>query len=73
MNPYQDVIDWLRSPEGSRWSEMRMKNAIVQANVTFRSLAGGWHLNRPTGDTIETPLYLAGVLSVKEQSECECR
>lgn len=23
-NPYQDVIDWLRSPDGELWSEQRM-------------------------------------------------
>jgi hypothetical protein len=26
-NPYQEVIDWLRSPAGEKWSENRMADA----------------------------------------------
>lgn len=46
-----------------------MREAVVHAEFACRSEYGGWHLNRVTGDTIDSPLYLAGVLSVKEQSE----
>lgn len=71
MNKFQDVIDWLRSPEGSRWSETRMREAVVHAQSADPD-GEGWHLNHPTGDTIFSPLYLSGVLSVKEQCEsCE--
>lgn len=30
---------------------------------------GGWNLTQITGDCVGTPLYLGGVLSVKEQEE----
>lgn len=29
VNPYQDVIDWLRSPQGETWSEARLLTARV--------------------------------------------
>lgn len=65
MNPYQDVIDWLRSDQGSAWSETRMMQAAVYA---ARHLGGAmaWHLNRSSQLGTTYPLYLAGVLSVKE-------
>ena len=70
MNPYQDVIDWLRSPEGSSWSEQRMRKAVMKA-FDLDGSGSMWNLNRMTGDTMDSPLYLGGVLSVKEDDECE--
>lgn len=67
MNEFQDVIDWLRSPEGSRWSEMHMREAVVHAQAVDPCSSEGWNLNLTDGHTIDSPLYLAGVLSVKEQ------
>lgn len=65
MNPYQDVIDWLRSPEGSKWSEQRMVHAGYESAALDGSI--NWRLNTPSGVTLwEVPLYLGGVLSVKE-------
>ena len=62
-NPYQDVIDWLRSPEGENWSEQRMRKARTLttrigpsrelATLTAYGVRGG-------------PLFLGGVLSVKD-------
>lgn len=58
MNPYQDIIDWLRSPDGERWSENRMSEGrrISDAGPVdyARAFAEG-----------ETPA-LIGVFSVKE-------
>lgn len=68
MNPYQEVIDWLRSDEGSKWSEMRMREARKFAAYSLVG-PGGWNLTQITGDCVGTPLYLGGVLSVKEQEE----
>lgn len=62
-NPYQEVIDWLRSPEGSEWSEKRMRDAR-----TFENRAGEivqLHTLNNYGYRVG-PLFLAGVLSVKE-------
>lgn len=78
MNPYQPVIDWLRSKEGEAWSEARMQRATFYANSELVGDRGGWHLNHRTGDTIATPLYLGGVLSIKEDvsgdgTEASCR
>ena len=72
MNPYQDVIDWLRSPEGERWSETRMHDAACTgAADSFLLAPSGWHLNRRDGSTTDSPLYLGGVLSVKEDEADE--
>ena len=30
-NPYQDVINWLRSPEGEQWSESRIWAARLES------------------------------------------
>lgn len=78
MNPYQEVIDWLRSAEGSRWSENRMKEAAWHACMLLDDGSGAWSLISRTGDTLFVPLYMGGVLSVKEDSACggasaECR
>jgi hypothetical protein len=37
-NPYQEVIDWLRSPEGERWSESRMQVARVTSGSAISNL-----------------------------------
>lgn len=34
MNPYQEVIDWLESPEGTAWSENRIRTARLASNFT---------------------------------------
>jgi hypothetical protein len=64
VNPYQDVIDWLRSPEGSGWSERRMQEAAYNAALQPGALS--WHLNRSDRLIGQYPLYMAGVLSVKD-------
>lgn len=56
-NPYQGVIDWLRSAEGCRWSEERLARASVNDN-TLIDYSGA--TNTPS------PLWLAGVFSIKE-------
>ena len=59
-NPYQAVIDWLRSPAGENWSEMRMTRA--RNNGSMEDLSATLNdYGLKTG-----PLYLGGVLSVKE-------
>jgi hypothetical protein len=59
-NPYQAVIDWLRSPEGEAWSEGRMRPVgvlgyVIQNSVIRNSAAMG-------------PAYLKGVFNIKEQN-----
>ena len=57
-NPYQDVIDWLRSPAGENWSEERMvaarRGARVSTAVTY-------------GDP--SVLLWKGILSVKTDDD----
>lgn len=68
VNPYQEVIDWLRSDEGSSWSEHRMQEARVYADYSLVG-PGAWHLNQRTDDDTFSPLYLSGVLSVKDDEK----
>lgn len=55
----REVIDWLRSPEGERWSEARIAEAR-QYNGNF-----GHTLNQ-YGTTGRPEIWLGGVLSVKD-------
>jgi hypothetical protein len=56
-NPYQDVIDWLRSPDGEFWSEQRLKTA-ARSNGTY-----GHTINRYGAQGY---LWMGGVLCVKD-------
>ena len=59
VNPYQDVIDWLRSPEGETWSEARIRQAaVVNGNSGHTCTRYGTR-----GD-----LWMGGMFSVKEDT-----
>lgn len=58
-NPYQEVIDWLQSPEGTSWSE----NRIWQAKITAGDTAA-WVGTTSYGD--RQVMWMGGVMSVKE-------
>lgn len=57
-NPYQGVIDWLRSAEGCRWSEKRLARARGEGEgvgvVTYDYLNSS------------SPLWLGGMFSIKD-------
>ena len=57
-NPYQPVIDWLRSPEGEAWSEQRLAHDYWQPSVSDY---------QRTTYNVSGPAYLRGIFSVKEQ------
>lgn len=59
-NPYQDVIDWLRTPEGERWSEERMRVARVMHSSGQLTLTA-------YGD--KELLIWKGILSVKSDED----
>lgn len=63
-NPYQDVIDWLRSPEGERWSEERLMKGFHRAYRELGTGNGGPGLMSvvlpPWG-----PVSLPGVFTIK--------
>ena len=67
-NPYQDVIDWLKSPEGEQWSEQRLEKARY-----IGMLANGQPSFNSTLVTYSARVVahygfgLAGVFSIKEQ------
>lgn len=65
MNPYQDVIDWLRSPEGEKWSEQRMRTAAFSSPLPM----GCFHWNLNTFGNWQGPVYMGGMFSVKEDVE----
>lgn len=59
MNPYQEIIDWLRSPAGERWSESRLRRARrASQSSTPTAYTLGWS---GTG-----PVALPGVFNIKE-------
>ena len=60
-NPFQEIIDWLRSPEGEAWSEERMLlgAALSSGSIEYPNLLN--HYGNRTG-----PVYLSGILSFKE-------
>ena len=62
VNPYQPVIDWLRTPEGERWSENRLHRAFRNEIL---SGGPGW---RPTflHPDLCGPVCLVGVFNIKE-------
>lgn len=57
-NPYQDVIDWLRSPAGENWSEQRMTDARGGAAVTTLTSYG-----------YTVPFLWKGIMSVKTDDD----
>jgi hypothetical protein len=59
-NPYQDVIDWLRSREGESWSETRIACARrSNGNYGHTLVQYGAH----SGE-----IWMGGVLSVKDDT-----
>lgn len=55
-NPYQEVIDWLRSPEGEHWSELRL-------------LSANWHAGKPmtlTSYGSSHVMIMGGMFCIKE-------
>ena len=47
-NPYQEVIDWLKTPEGEQWSENRMavaKAMYSSGQLTLNAYGDGTLLN----------------------------
>lgn len=65
-NPYQDVINWLRSPEGEKWSEERMRTAAVALLNLSPAEIRFWNLNRY--GNWQGPLFMGGMFSVKEDA-----
>jgi hypothetical protein len=63
-NPFQTVIDWLRSDEGQQWSEDRMREARFGYRTDGRNYYEASIVSYSVATT-ET-VYLKGVLSVKE-------
>jgi hypothetical protein len=59
--PFQDVVDWLRSPEGEMWSEDRM--AYARWNTPQDSVMGP----NSYGDPRE--LMMRGMFSIKTDGE----
>jgi hypothetical protein len=55
-NPYQGIIDWLRSAEGCRWSEKRLARAR------------GKNVGVVTYDYLNSssPLWVSGMFSIKD-------
>ncbi len=62
-NPYQDVIEWLRSEEGSKWSETRMQQARL---VSTSSRFSCYYSTLNDYGFRPGAFYLGGVLSIKE-------
>jgi len=56
VNPYQDVIDWLQSPEGCKWSSQRLIDGRHASGYSFTLI------NYGPGDV----LWMGGIMSVKE-------
>ncbi len=64
INPFHEIIEWLRSEEGEQWSEEQMKTARYRCTLDNGTeiyeatlVNYGWEYG---------PVYLAGVLSIKE-------
>lgn len=66
VNPYQDVIDWLRSPEGQRWSEDRIERARRMYGDGLLFPDDGLSATLVSYGGRNSEIYLGGVLSVKD-------
>lgn len=56
-NPYQDIINWLRSPAGEHWSETRIATAATDEGRPAPGM---------TRYANSSEWWLGGVFSVKE-------
>lgn len=69
INPYREIIEWLRSPDGESWSEQRMKEARFKYRINNQNY---YDTSPVSYDTLvnysdqDGPVFLGGVLSVKE-------
>jgi hypothetical protein len=63
VNPFQDTINWLRSDEGQQWSEDWMQKAKFEYHENGRTFCNPSPVEYSDK---EGPLYLSGVLCMKE-------
>jgi hypothetical protein len=63
VNPFQEIVNWLRSDEGQRWSEARLRKARFKYHIDGTDI----YESSPVGySATGGPLFLRGVLCVKE-------